>query len=66
MENDLKVVTEALIQAAWEQGLQTNYNTHYTDKSTESPLCKMRGEKGKSVHALPCPSKMIEIIYRKL
>lgn len=38
VENDLKVVTEALIRAAWEQGLQTSYLKHYIDKSTESPV----------------------------
>lgn len=43
---DLKVETEALVFAAQEKALGTNYVQFNIDKSVESPLCRLRGQKG--------------------
>ena len=43
---DLKAGTEALICAAQDQALRTNYVKHHIDKTLESPLCRLCGEKG--------------------
>ena len=43
---DLKKGTEALIMAAQEQAIRTNYVKHHIDKSRDSPSCRMCGEKG--------------------
>ena len=47
---DLKVETEALICAAQEQALRTNYVKYHIDRSAESPLCRLCGTKGESVN----------------
>ena len=44
---DLKVETEACIFAAQEQAVRTNYIRFNIDKSVESPLCRLCGQKGK-------------------
>ena len=41
VKSDLKVQTEALIFAAQEQALRTNYIKHNVDKTVDSPLCRM-------------------------
>ena len=45
-KNDLKVETEALIFAAQEQALRTNYVKFNIDNSVNSPLCRMCNQKG--------------------
>ncbi|CAH3182882.1 unnamed protein product, partial [Porites lobata] len=45
-KKDLKSSTEALICAAQEQALRTNYANLNTDESVESPLCLMCHERG--------------------
>ena len=47
---DLKVETEALIFAAQEQALRTNYIRFNIDKSVESPLCRLCGQKGETIN----------------
>ena len=37
---DLKVETEAMLCAAQEQAIQTNYVRHKIDKTAQSPPCK--------------------------
>ena len=44
--SDLKAETAALICAAKEHALRTNYIKFNIDKTVESPLCRMCGEKG--------------------
>ena len=51
---DLKIGTEALLCAAQEQAIRTNYVKHYIDKTSESPLCRLCGRKGESVQHLVC------------
>ena len=48
-KSDLKVETETLICAAQEQAIRTNYITFNIDKTVESPLWRMCGEKGESI-----------------
>ena len=45
-KSDLKTETEALIFAAQEQALRTNYVKCKVDKSIESPLCRLCKDKG--------------------
>jgi len=49
-KGDLKVETEALIFAAQEQALRTNYVEINIDKSVDSPLCRLRGQKGETIN----------------
>ena len=46
---DLKVGTEALLCAAQELAIKTKYMKYHIDKTSESPLCRLRGKKGESV-----------------
>ena len=50
-KGDLKIQTESLLCAAQEQALRTKYLKFYIDKTANSPLCKMCGNKG-STHNL--------------
>ena len=36
--------------AAQEQAIRTNYIKYHIDKTSESPLCRLGGKKGESVH----------------
>ena len=49
MKSDLKSTTEALIFAAQEQALRTNYVKFHIDKTIESPTCRMCGKTGETV-----------------
>ena len=46
---NLKVGTEALLCAAQEQAVRTNYMKYHIDKTSESPQCRLCGKKGESV-----------------
>ena len=48
-KSDLKVETEALICVAQEQAIRTNYVKYNIDRSIESSLCRMCGQRGESV-----------------
>ena len=43
---DLKVGTEALLYAAQEQAIRTNYIKYHIDKTSDSPMCRVCGKKG--------------------
>ena len=45
VQSDLKVQTEAMICAAQEHALRTNYIKNKIDNTSENPLCRMCGEK---------------------
>ena len=45
---DLKIRTEALLCAAQEQAIRTNYVKHYIDKTSESPLYRLCGKNVKA------------------
>ena len=49
IRSDLKVETEALLCAAQEQAIRTNYVKHHIDRSIENPLCRMCGKRGENV-----------------
>ena len=59
MQGDLKVQTEAAICAAQEQALRTNYTKNKTDKTSENPLCRMCGERRKTVQHIICKCKRL-------
>ena len=62
---DLKSSTEALICAAQEQALRTNYANFNTDKSVESPLCFMCHERGEGVtHVISDCRKLAQKEYK--
>ena len=54
---DLKVQTEATISAAQEQALRTNYTNNKIDKTSENLLCRMCGERRKTVQHIMCECK---------
>ena len=58
-KTDLKIQTEALICASQEQALRTNYVKYHIDKTVESPLCRLCGEKGESVNHIVCECKKL-------
>ena len=63
---DLKVGTEALICAAQEQSLRTNYVKYHIDKTVESPLCRLCGQKGESVqHIISACEKLAQKEYKR-
>ena len=49
VQSDLKVQTEVTICAAQEQALRTSYTKNKIDKTSENPLCRICGERGKTV-----------------
>ena len=63
---DIKPETEALICAAQEQALRTNYVKFNIDKTAESPLCRMCKSKGEFVgHIISeCP-KLAQKEYKR-
>ena len=58
-KSDLKVETEALIFAAQEQALRTNYVKFNIDKSVDSPLCRMCNQKGETINHILSECKML-------
>ena len=59
---DLKSSTEALICAAQEQALRTNYSNFNMDKSVESPLCIIFHQRGEGVtHVISECSKRAQV-----
>ena len=44
-KSDLKIGTEALLCAAQEQAIRTNYVKNHIDKTSESSLCRLCGKK---------------------
>ena len=55
----MKAGTEALICAARDQALRTNYVKHDIDKTLESPLCRLCGEKGETINHIVSECKML-------
>ena len=64
--SDLKVGTEALLCAAEEQAIRTNYVKHYLDESSDSPLCRMCGKRGESIqHIFSECEKLAQKVYKR-
>ena len=53
-KGDLKAGTEALLCAAQEQAIRTNYIKHHIDRSVDSPLCRLCGKRGETVQHVIC------------
>ena len=56
---DLKKGTEALLMAAKEQAIRTNYVKHHISKSRDSTACKMCGERGETVRHILCECRKL-------
>ena len=66
VKSDLKSTTEALIFAAQEQALRTNYVKFHIDKTIDSPSCRMCGKTGETVsHILSECSKLAQVEYKR-
>ena len=66
IRSDLKVETEALLCAAQEQAIRTNYVKHHIDRSIENPLCRMCGKRGESVqHIISECEKLAQKEYKR-
>ena len=65
-KSDLKIGTEALIFAAQEQALRTNYVKFNIDKSVDSPLCRLCSEKGETINHIICEcNKLAQKEYKR-
>ena len=63
---DLKVGTEALLCAAQEQAIRTNYIKYHIIKTSESALCRLCGKKGESVqHITSGCEKLAQKEYKR-
>ena len=63
---DLKIGTEALLCAAQEQAIRTNYVKHRIDRTSESPLCRLCGTKSESVqHLVSGCEKLAQKEYKR-
>ena len=62
----MKGYTEALICSTQEQALRANYTKFYFDKGSESPMCRMCGEKAETIsHLISECSKLAQREYKK-
>ena len=62
---DLKATTEALILAAQEQAIRTNYVKFHIDRTISSSLCRMCSQKGEIVlHLVSECSKLAQGEYK--
>ena len=57
----MEIQTEVMICAGQEQALRINYVKYHIDKTVESPLCKVCGEKGESVNHIVCECKKLAL-----
>ena len=65
-KGDMKGCREALICSAQEQALRTNYTKLYIDKRSESPICRMCGEKAETISHLASEcSKLAQREYKR-
>ena len=63
---DLKVGTEALLCAAQEQAIRTNYIKYHIDKTRDSSMCRLCGKKGESVqHIASGCEKLAQKEYKR-
>ena len=62
---DLKVETEAMLCAAQEQAIRTNYVKHKIDKTTQSPLCRMTDNTETTSHIVSECEKLAQKEYKR-
>lgn len=64
-QSDLKITTEALICAAQEQAIRTNYIKYNIDKTADSPRCRLCKERGETVsHIVSECKRLAETDYK--
>ena len=65
-KGDLKIQTESLLCAEQEQALRTNYLKFHIDKTANSPLCRICGNKGETVQHIICEcEKLAQKEYKR-
>ena len=65
-KGDLKPKTEALMCAAQEHALRTNYVKFHIARTAESPLCRLFGEKGEYLtHLISECKKLVQKEYKR-
>ena len=63
---DLKVETEAMLCAAQEEAIRTNYVKHKIDKTAQSPLCRMCDKKSETIsHIVSECEKLAQKEYKR-
>ena len=63
---DLKVETEAMLYAAQEQAIRTNYVKHKVDKTAQSPICRICDKKSESIsHIVSECEKLAQKEYKR-
>ena len=62
----MKVETEAMLYAAQEQAVRTNYVQHKIDKTAQSPFCRMRDKKSETIsHIVSGCKKLAQKEYKR-
>ena len=62
----MKTETDAMLGAAQEQAIQTNYVKHKIDKIAQSPLCRMCGKKNERIsHIVSECEKLAQKKYKR-
>ena len=65
-KSDLKIGAEALLFATQEQAIRKNYESHYIDKTSEGPLCRLCQKKSESVqHLVSGCEKLAQKEYKR-
>ena len=65
-KSELKIGTEALLYVAQEQAIRTSYIKHHINKTSESALCRLCGERGESVqHLVSGCQKLAQKEYKR-
>ena len=64
-DSDLKGCTEAMICSAQEQAIRTNNTKFYIDKTSDSPMCRMCGDRTETVsHIISECSELAQKEYK--
>ena len=62
----MKVETEAMLYAAQEQAVRTNYVQHKIDETAQSPFCRMRDKKSETIsHIVSGCKKLAQKEYKR-
>ena len=64
--SNMKISKEALLRAAQEQVIRTNYVKYHIDRTSESPLCRLCGKGSESVqHLVRGCEKLAQKLYKR-
>ena len=62
----MKVETEAMLYAAQEQAVRTNYVQHRIDETAQSPFCRMLDKKSETIsHIVSGCKKLAQKEYKR-